>query len=180
MPHLTSTSSRLFPRAIAKAALVGASAIAFAGAGIAPVAAQSLEFLPQPQKQNAEVSPADLESFARAIASMRDIVIESRQDITSAIQEEGLTVRQYQEILQAQQEGQTADIPQEDLEKFNRVGARLETIDRETQTELVSAVEAEMSPKRYQEILRAVNQNPALQQRVRQMIGESNQNQPTP
>ncbi|NBD33753.1 MAG: DUF4168 domain-containing protein [Cyanobacteria bacterium] len=144
-----------------------------------PALAESSGTVPQVEvKQSAptEVKPEELEKFAAAMQEMRAIQLESRDEISAAIDEEGLSKDRFRAILQAQRNPEVeTDASEEELQKFESATEQLAQIQKDTQSEMREAVEAQgLDVTRFQQILGIVREDPELQKQVQQMIQSGN------
>lgn len=138
------------------------------------------EVKPSPESEassETDISSEELEKFAAAIQKMRSIRMESRDQMSQALQEEGLSPQRFREILKSKQDPETeADASQAELNKFENATQELGQIQQETQTDMKEAVESEgLKVPRFQEILSAVRETPDLQKQVQQIIENSQQ-----
>jgi hypothetical protein len=131
-----------------------------------PVQAQ-----PQPA---AEVSSEDIEKFARAIAQLQTIQQETQTELLQIVEGQGLTPDRFNQIAEAQQNPQAAtnvEISDEELQSFEQAANEITAVRQQTQARLQEAVQAEgLEVEQFNQILAAVQQDPALQQEVEQIL----------
>lgn len=131
-----------------------------------PVQAQ-----PQPA---AEVSSEDIEKFARAIAQLQSIQQETQTELLQIVEGQGLTPDRFNQIAEAQQNPQAAtdvEISDEELQSFEQAANEITAVRQQTQARLQEAVQAEgLEVEQFNQILAAVQQDPALQQEVEQIL----------
>lgn len=136
---------------------------------------------PQDQAPQIEVSDEELQVFVDASMNAQTVQAQSQQEMVAIVDDEGIDVQTYNEIMQAQQMGQSTDeldVSAEDMEKFETAFEKIEEIEQEMEADLTEAIEDEgMDMDRFQEINMAVQQDPELQQRVQQMIQEAQMQQ---
>jgi DNA-binding transcriptional MerR regulator len=103
--------------------------------------------------------------------------MESRNEMSQALEEIGLSPEVFREILQAKQDPEAeSDASEEELQKFDSATQELSQIQRETQSDMKEAVESEgLEVARFQQILSAVREQPDLQKQVQQIIDNSKQ-----
>ncbi len=159
--------------------------IAFAFAFFAIPAQAQFEMPPQEAPPQIEVSDDELELFIDASMNAQTVQAESQQEMIAIVDEEGIEVSTYNEIMQAQQMGQSVEeleISAEDVEKFESAHEQIQEIEERMERQLAQAVENEgMEMERFQEINMAIQQDPELQQRAQQKIQEAQmQQQPQP
>lgn len=140
-----------------------------------PTAAPQTTEVQQSPSTEVNVNSQELEKFAAAMAEMRAIQIESRDEISAAIDEEGLSKQRFREILQAQRNPEVeTDASEAEMAKFESATQQLAQIQRNTQSQMKDAVVAQgLEVTRFQQILQAVRQNPELKQQVQQMIQQN-------
>jgi len=144
-----------------------------------PALAESLTTgLPVQVKQSSspEINPEELEKFAAAMEDMRAIQLESRDEVSAAIEKEGLSQQRFREILQAQRNPEVeTDASEAELQKFDMATQQLAQIQRDTQSQMKDAVISQgLEVARFQEILQSVRQDPQLKKQVQQIIREEN------
>ena len=129
------------------------------------------------QSSSMEVNQQELEKFAAAMREMRQIQLESRDEISAAIDEEGLSKNRFREILQAQRNPEVEpDASQEELQKFESATEQLAQIQQDTQSQMREAVTNQgLEVDRFQQILSIVREDRQLQKQVQQMIQSNNQ-----
>ncbi|MFW5831786.1 MAG: DUF4168 domain-containing protein [Prolixibacteraceae bacterium] len=130
--------------------------------------------LPQQQAQPADVSNAELEQFALAFVEIQSIDQELQQKMVNAVQESGLEVEEFNEILNAQQnDNQEVDATEEELNKFTDAQESIEQIQNQGQQEMQKIIsDNELTVPRYQEIMVAVRNDSELQQKLQEHIEE--------
>ena len=152
---------------------VGMIAAVFAFFSV-PVQAQFQ--MPPQEAPQIEVSDEELELFIDASMTAQTVQMESQQEMIAIVDEEGIEVSTYNEIIQAQQMGQpleNIDVSASDIEKFERAQEQIQEVEVRMERNLAEAVEEEgMEMERFQEINMAIQQDPELQQRAQQMIQE--------
>lgn len=142
-----------------------------------PESVQSPKPKPLPQVQQApqgEISQEELQKFANAVKKLQPIQQEADTQITQAIQQQNLSQKRFGEIYQARRNPQakpTTAITPEETKKFDQVGAKIQDIEQATQSKMERAVRDEgLDIQRFNQIFAAIRQNPALLQKVQQMI----------
>lgn len=135
---------------------------------------------PQPgemqQPRQMDVSESDLERFAVAIQQIQAIEQQAQAQMIEVIESQGLTIERFNEIAQSQQDpsmqGQV-DVSGEEAEIFDQAVERISGIRQEAEMEMESAVQQEgLDVEEFNLISQAVQQDPSLQQRVMEMLGE--------
>ena len=132
--------------------------------------------MPQEAPPQIEVSDEELELFIDASMNAQTVQMQSQQEMIAIVDEEGIEVNTYNEIMQAQQMGQSPEdigVSESDLEKFERAREKIQEVEVRMERDLAQAVEDEgMEMERFQEINMAIQQDPELQQRAQQLIQE--------
>jgi len=124
-----------------------------------------------------EVSDEEIDSFTDAIAKAQKIQMEFQQEMVGIVEEEGMDVETFNKIARANEQGQSADeldVSQEDMEKFATVSGKLQEAQSGINEEIEKAVEETgMEMSRFQEINRALQQDPELQKEIRQKLQQN-------
>ncbi len=140
------------------------------------IPAQAQFEMPQEAPPQIEVSDSELELFIDASMNAQSVQAQSQQEMIAIVDEEGIEVNTYNEIIQAQQMGQSLedlDISASDIESFESAYEQIQEVEVRMERDLAQAIEEEgMEMERFQEINMAIQQDPELQQRVQQMIQE--------
>lgn len=125
----------------------------------------------QQPAQDIDLSEDEIGLFADAVIKIQEVQMGSQQDMMKIIQDEGLDVKTYNQVAQGLQSGQSADeidVTEEEMEKFNNASEEIRGMQQDMQDEIATAIEdAGMEMARFQEINRAVEQDPELQKKVR-------------
>lgn len=130
---------------------------------------------PEQQGADQNFSDNELKQFANAAGKVVVIQQETEQKMIKVIEEEDLEVQKFNEIMEAQQNQQTADIDasKEDLEKFDKAAGKIIQIQTEVQGEMIKAIEEEgLKPEKYEQILLAYQSNPQVRNKVNALIQE--------
>jgi DNA-binding transcriptional MerR regulator len=128
------------------------------------------------QSTSIEVNDEEIQSFASAFEVVQTIQDESRQKMVEAIEEQGLTIKEYNELLRQQQQPEGTDseasnVSEEKQEQFQQADAQIEQIEQEAQADIEAAITDEgLQIERFQEIWIAVRQDPELQQQVKNYL----------
>lgn len=128
------------------------------------------------QNTSIEVNDEEIQSFASAFKVVQTIQDESRQKMVEAIEEQGLTIKEYNELLRQQQQPESGDseasnVSEEKQEQFQQADAQIEQIEQDAQADIEAAITDEgLQIERFQEIWIAVRQDPELQQQVKNYL----------
>jgi DNA-binding transcriptional MerR regulator len=96
--------------------------------------------------------------------------------MAQAIEEEGLTIQQYNELFREEQQSGTADaegsqFSEEQQQQFEQADARIDEIEQEAQAQIEEAITNEgLEVERFEEIWMEVRKNPELQQQVQDIL----------
>ncbi|MFP4019766.1 MAG: DUF4168 domain-containing protein [Bacteroidales bacterium] len=128
----------------------------------------------QGQSQQQDVSDEELEIFVKVLQETQDYEKKAQEEITQKIEEHpDIDLQKYQEIMQAQQQGQEADMTEEEEQAFNE----MQEFAQDKQVKLDEKrgkvlEELGMSEEKFTEINQAVQSNQELMQKVQQMMRE--------
>lgn len=160
--------------------LKGSSVLVLLLAGNPSALAQAPEARPQTppaqlpaSPEQTTVSPEELQQFASVLPTLQQIGQTAQQRSIQVIEQSGLTVERFQELSQAQQPGATSSAPAtpEEEQSFNQVVPQIQSIEEETVSEQQEVLQSGgLEPDRFNQILMAVQQDPALQQQLQQMM----------
>ena len=124
------------------------------------------------QTADIDVKNKELKEFAEVHGQVRKVRQSTRKKMMSAVQEEGLDVKQFSKIRKAKmskgsKESQ-ADISAEEEKKYERARKKMKKVQRNAQKRIQKEIKAtDMSMKRYKEISMAVKQDKELQKKLR-------------
>jgi hypothetical protein len=142
-----------------------------------PGTTQPQQSQPQPQNQQApqtEVSQQELQKFANIVKKLQPLQRGALSQIQGAIKQQNLSEQRFGEIYQSQKNPQaqpTKKVTPEEKKKFAQVNAEIAKIQETTQSKMEEAVRAEgLEIPRFNQIFSAIRSNPALMQKVQQMI----------
>ncbi len=129
--------------------------------------------------QETEYSDSDMEMFASAFQEVQSVNQEIQNEMVGAIEEEGLDVQQFNQIQQATQaEGEDTEISEEDMAKYQKSMEAIQKVQTEAQDKMKKVIEESgMSMEKYQEIMRAVQEDPAIQAKLQKMMESQGQGQ---
>lgn len=152
-----------------------ASSFVLVSIGSFPAYSQTMTSVPQSFLAQAtsptQVTQEELQKFAEAFKQLRAIEAEAEQKMAQAVQQEGLTPQRFVEIGQSQQNAGASGISADEQQKFQKALVRVRQILESTETQKYEAVESQgLEVERFQEIIAAIQGNPALKQQVEQML----------
>ncbi|MFP4133631.1 MAG: DUF4168 domain-containing protein [Halothece sp.] len=126
-----------------------------------------------PEGSSIDVDQEELERFADAFRVVQRIQEESRQEMAEAIEQEGLTIEEYNQMFRQQQqpEAEESEMSSEKQEQFQQADNRISEIEEEAQNEIESAItDKGMEMQRFEEIWVSIQQDPELQQEVQEIL----------
>lgn len=134
------------------------------------------------QTQNGEVSDKEVKSFVNVFQKLRPIQQQFQMKASQIIQNSGLGMQKYRQIMQSQQNpaGQSQQqFSQEDMDSFNQVSKELQTVQRDMQTESEKVIQGEgLTPQRYQQIGRISQSDSTLQKKLQNELQTRQQQAP--
>lgn len=138
--------------------------------------------IPQGQQQPAgpelreDYSDAELKSFVNANKKVADIQQETEQKIIGQIEEKGLTVDRFNEILAGQQDPAKKDSVQatpEELAAFDQIAQSIVSENEQVKEKIETSIEEEgLNIDTYEAIMVAYQFSPKVQQRVHKLLEE--------
>lgn len=130
--------------------------------------------VPQQMQQQpvTEVSDDEMEQFALAFVEIQNIEQKVQPEMVQAVEEEGIEVQRFNEIMNAQQDpNQELNASEDELKKFAAANREIEEIQSRAQREMMGKIsEAGLTVERYQEIMVAVRNNPELQLKLQNSL----------
>lgn len=158
---------------MAKHILATCSLVVLLGVGSLPALAQQKPASTAPAAQQT-VSEDDLKKFANAAKKLEVITQERNTMISKTVQGEGLSLERFREIYLSKRDPKVqpkSAVTQAEQQKYDRALGQLDRIQKETQTKMGSAVQAEgLDVPRFLQILETIQKAPDLQKKVEQML----------
>ena len=116
------------------------------------------------------------QSFIKANEKVVLIQEESEQKIVKTIEDEGLSVDRFNEILESRQNPEKKiDTSPEEITSFNSAAQVIISENRKTEEQMIILIEQEgIDVGTYQEIMIAYQQNPEIQKKVNDLLGNDN------
>lgn len=130
---------------------------------------------PQQQQPPSEpISDPEVKQFASAFGEIQQINEKTQEKMVSTVENEGIQVDRFNEIVQSQQDpNQDADASEKEMESFNTAIQELQVIQNAAQQEMQQAVLNEgLTVERYQELMSQVQTDVNLQQRLQELMEE--------
>jgi hypothetical protein len=127
----------------------------------------------QQNSQAQDISDEELEKFVEIDMQLQPMQQQAQQEMIATVEGKGMEVEKFQEIAQAQQQGNTADFTENELQNFTEINEELAEIDNQLQQDMKTKIEEEgVTIERYQQIAMAINQDQGLQQKLQQIFQE--------
>ncbi|MBE9178877.1 DUF4168 domain-containing protein [Oculatella sp. LEGE 06141] len=121
-----------------------------------------------------DVSQAELQQFANAIPELQALEQSAQQEVAQTIQSSGLSRERFTEIFQSQQSPTatpSSEVSEDEQQSFEEAIAQIQSIERETLSQQAQVLQSQgLEPERFNQILAAIRQDPALQQQVQQLL----------
>jgi hypothetical protein len=153
--------------------------IFFAAFYAAPEAKAQLPTAPSTAMRT-DFSENELRSFVKASEKVTAIQMKGEQNMIKAIEDEGLTVDRFHELLEKQrdpQRGTETSISAAELKSFNNAAQMILDENERLEKEMATSIEEEgIDVETYEEIMLAYQHNAAVQNRVNKMVNDSQQN----
>ncbi|WP_069131278.1 DUF4168 domain-containing protein [Rhodohalobacter halophilus] len=135
------------------------------------------QFQQQQPATAVDVSDEELREFVDVSMVAQEIQMGAQSEMIAVVEEEGLDVETYNLIAEARFNGQSdedLDVNQEDIEKFESASEAVSELEQELDAQMTEAIEAEgMEMERFMELNMALQQDPEMQQRVQEMMMQS-------
>ncbi|MGK7392272.1 MAG: DUF4168 domain-containing protein [Candidatus Cyclobacteriaceae bacterium M2_1C_046] len=131
-------------------------------------------FAQQQQQVREDFSEKELTAFVDANEKIIEIEKESEKKMISAIEDEGFTVDEFNEMVQTHQDpNKELDATQEEMVSFNNAAQEIIKQTQEKQKKIISAIEDEdIKPETYQAILIGYQKSPKVQEDVNKILSE--------
>jgi len=127
-------------------------------------------------ESKANIDQEEFQRFANAFMMVQQIQKQSQDKIEQAIRDQGLTVKEYKQFYRQQQQAQgnssnQSNFSQEKQQKLQQAQTRINQIAQESQGQIKQAIAKEgMEIQRFQQIWKAVRQDPKLQKQLQQQL----------
>ena len=121
------------------------------------------------QTGDIEVSDKELQQFVQAVRQIQSLNISAQQEMSKAVQDEGMKTKRFREIQksqQSQQKGQANASPEE-MKKYQRIMKKIKELQSGMQGDMEKAIkETGLTTKRYQQIAGAARKDSTLMKRI--------------
>jgi hypothetical protein len=136
----------------------------------------------QQEMPDIEVSDDEMRNFVEVTMDAQQVQSEAQGEMIALVEESGMTVDRFNEILSSMQQGNSQEdmeVGDEEMETFDGVIAELEVIQKGVEEKIVGHIEdKEMEVERFQEINMALQMDQELQQRYQAIAQEMMGDQP--
>jgi hypothetical protein len=129
---------------------------------------------PQQQQTQQAISDADIKLFVEASTRLMELQQQSEQAMITILEEEKLSIDRFNSLAQAHQQQKLAEAEGTAQEKaaFNKAIARMMEMQPEIEKNMQTAIQKDgMSMERYEQIMLAYQQDPAVQAKVQKLMG---------
>lgn len=127
------------------------------------------------QKVNDNFSDEEYEQFVDINVKLIPMQMEIEDKMVTIVEDTGLEVNRFQELMQAQQQGNIMDAsedPQE-IAKFNEAGQEVMKVQQESQQKLQKYItDNDMDLQKFQEMSIAYQQSPEVKEKVDALMAE--------
>jgi len=119
-----------------------------------------------------EVTDGEIEKFVSAVKEVQLINQQAQQEMIKAIQNKDLEVQRFNEMYAASQDPQTElDASAEETQKFNNINKEIIKIQTNSGQKMEEGIkDQDLTVERYQEINAAIQNDPALMQKVQKLL----------
>lgn len=142
-----------------------------------PAAVSAQDTVPQPSTAMREnFSDDELKSFVKANEKVMTIQMEGEQKMIKAIEDQGLTLDRFNEILEQQRDPQRGtETSVDELTSFNNAAQQILQENARLEQRMESSINEEgIDVETYKQIMLAYQQLPAVQDRVNKMVTSEN------
>ncbi len=130
---------------------------------------------PQMQQEmpDIEVSDSEMQQFVEVTFDAQRIQMDAQQEMVEMVEDAGLSVERFNQILTGMQQGQSQsdmDVEDEEMERFDGVIDELEVVQQKVEDDITKVIEDKgMEVDRFQEINMALQMDPELQQKYQEI-----------
>lgn len=130
--------------------------------------------MPQQQGMKENYSNDELKQFIDANKEATKVQEETQKEMVEAIEDEGLEVNTFNQIMTSQQDPQQkVEVSDGDMKKFNKAAEKVMKIQQDMEAKVVGAIEKTgMDVDKYSEIMLAYQSSPVVQEQVHKLLRE--------
>ena len=144
--------------------------------GLSLSQAQDLPMQQEPAEP-VEVSDEELQEWVDVFVGVQEINQQIQMQLPPIIEEAGLSIEKFQEIMQAEEMGQARediDASESEMASYDEAMDEIMEIQEGAEEEMIEHIEGEgMELERYEQIMMALNQDPELAQRAEELLMEA-------
>lgn len=123
-----------------------------------------------------DISDAELKRFSQAAGEIVAVQRQSQQKMQQAIVNNGIELQRYQQVVQAQQQGQQPQLTQEEQQAFSNIQQDITTIRQNDQSTIMGIFENySFTESRFRQINETLRADTNLQQRFKAMQQQQQQ-----
>ncbi len=125
---------------------------------------------PQQQQQSNEVTDEQLKTFAAITGELEQMQASSREDMEKILEDHGMTVDRFNEIMQAMQTGAEIELSDEERERFELINEKIQEYQQGNQQKAIAVLEKHgMDQQLYMQIQQQLQTDPRLQERYEEL-----------
>ncbi len=127
------------------------------------------------QEVNDNFSDEEYEQFVDINVKLIPMQMEIEDKMVAIVEDTGLEVNRFQELMQAQQQGNIMDASEdpEEIAKFNEAGQEVMKVQQESQQKLQKHItDNDMDLQKFQEMSIAYQQSPKVKEKVDALMAE--------
>ncbi len=130
------------------------------------------QMMQQGPKAAENVSDEELKKFAKAVQNVQKVQQESQTKMKETLDKEGMKAKRFNEIMKKKRsKSQEASMTDKEKEQYNKINKKLQKIRAQSQPKMQSAIkESGLTMKRYQAIMKAVQQDRELQKKMQKYM----------
>lgn len=123
------------------------------------------------------ITDKELKKFVNTANELQTIQQETRQEVETLVEEEGMKFERFREIIMSKQDPKVTgdvEVTQKENKIIQNVQPQLMKINNQAQKQFVQAIQDEgLSPQRFQQIMQAVRSDPEVSQRFQKMASDT-------
>lgn len=135
-------------------------------------AQQQQQFQQQQEEVRTDFSEEKLQNFVEVAQNVMIVQQESQQNMVSGIEDEGLTVEEFNQMFESMQNPETeVEATAEEQEAFDKAMENVNVVQQEADEDIIEIIEeGGLTQQEYEEIMMAYQQDPELQQKVNELM----------
>lgn len=132
------------------------------------------------QMQSAQpdsITDEELEKFAVVTSELQQVQRESREEVEDMLSEKEMDLQRFQQIMMSRQNpnmGDSIEVTDQEEETMEEIEPKLQKMNQQSQQKLMSIMQEEgLQPQRFQAISQALQQNPELMKRFKEIAQDT-------